>query len=411
MRLAELNLMDPAVQEDWYTAYRLLHDEAPVYNIPGTTLYVLSKYEDIAAVVRNSDLFSNMSEKHGGEPLLHYKEAHDIYETKGFKRWHPLSVDPPEHKMYRELVDPFFNGTGLERVRPLITATVNELLDGIQARGTMEVMTDYAIPLPVTIITKMIGFPVEDMPQLHSWSNAWALPFARGLTLEQEIDVAEQGVAFQNYILDFIKARRKDPREDLITHLVNAKFNGERPLSDQEIVGMVDHLYIGGNETTTFAITSGLWLMLREPEIYAGLKADLSKIRTFVEEVLRLESPTQGLYRTAVEDTEIRGVAIPKGATLHLRFAAANRDEDVFAMAEKLDLSRRNAARHMAFSQAEHHCPGAALSRVEQQISHAIMLERLPNLRFTPDANDFTHLPGFVLRSLKALHLDFDPAS
>ena len=128
----------------------------------------------------------------------------------------------------------------------------------------------------------------------------------------------------------------------------------------------------------------------------------------FVEEVLRLESPTQGLYRTVTRDTEIRGVAVPKGATVHLRFAAANRDAAVFKDPECLDLARPNAIRHMAFSQGEHHCPGAGLSRLEQNIAFTALIERLPNLRLTPGGNDFEHLPGFVLRALKSLSVSFD---
>ena len=149
--------------------------------------------------------------------------------------------------------------------------------------------------------------------------------------------------------------------------------------------------------------------MLREPAIYARLCADKNKIRTFVEEGMRLESPTQGLYRTVTRDTEIRGVALPKGATVHLRFAAANRDEAVFKDPDALDLDRPNAIRHMAFSQAEHHCPGAGLSRLEQNIAFARLIERLPNLRLAPGKNSFEHIPGFVLRALGSLNLSFDP--
>jgi cytochrome P450 len=150
-----------------------------------------------------------------------------------------------------------------------------------------------------------------------------------------------------------------------------------------------------------------MWLMLREPAIYERLRSDPAKIRVFVEEGLRLESPTQGLYRTVTRDTEIRGVALPKGSTVHMRFAAANRDETVFNDPDRLDLDRPNAIRHMAFSQAEHHCPGAGLSRLEQNIAFAALIEQLPKLRLTPGKNSFQHLPGFVLRALRSLHLSF----
>jgi cytochrome P450 len=415
VRIEDVNLFDPATQENWYPTYDLLREEAPIYKVPGLNLYVLTRYADIHHVVRRSDLFSNQGEKYGGEPLLVYPEARAIFEREGWVREFPLSTDPPIHKHYRALVDPFFQGKGLNRVRAFIAQTVDQLIDGFVSEGRVEFVSQFAVPLPVTVITWMIGFPLEDMPKLKDWSYWWALPFARGLTLEQELTVARKGVEFQHYIKSYIDARRAQPKDDILSALVQARLAdpaGERPLTDQEIICTIDHLYIGGNETTTFSLTSGFWLMLREPAIYQRLLADPSPeiIRTFVEEVLRLESPTQGLYRTVVSDTEIGGVALPKGATLHLRFAAANRDPREFANPAQLDLDRDNAARHMAFSQAEHHCPGAPLSRLEMTMAFPLLLERLKDLRFAPDANDFSHMPGFVLRALKELNLEFRPA-
>jgi cytochrome P450 len=411
--VADVNLFDPATQENWYPTYDLLRAEAPVYKVPGLNLYVLTRYEDIHMVVRRSDLYSNQGDKYGGEPLLLHPEARAIFEREGWVREFPLSTDPPVHKLYRGLVDPFFQGKGLNRVRAFATDTVHDLIDGFYATGEAEFVQAFAVPLPVTVITWLIGFPLEDMPKLKDWSYWWALPFARGLSLEQELTVARKGVEFQHYIKHFIEARRADPRDDIISSLVHVRFpdplKGERGLTDQEIICIVDHLYIGGNETTTFSLTSGLWLMLREPEIYQRLLTDRSAetMRTFIEEVLRLESPTQGLYRTAIVDSDISGVHIPKGATLHLRFAAANRDPAEFACPHALNLDRDNAARHMAFSQAEHHCPGAPLSRLEMAIVFPILLERLQQLRFSEGRNDFTHMPGFVLRALKELNVRF----
>lgn len=409
MRVENVNLFDPAIQEDWYPAYDTLREGAPVYRVPGTSMYVLTRYADIHHVVRRSDLFSNEHVKHGGEPLLLHATARDHYAAHGWERVHPISSDPPVHKHYRALVDPFFQGKGLARVRGFVETTTHRLIDGFAGAGEVEFVAAFAMPLPVTVITWLIGFPLADMPKLKDWSWWWALPFARGLSETQELTVARKGVEFQHYIKAALDDRRRAPRDDILTHLTQASYNGERPLTDAEMIGIVDHLYIGGNETTTFSLTSAMWLMLREPEVYARLLADRSAetMRTFVEEVLRLESPTQGLYRVAVTDTEIGGVAIPKGAMLHLRFAAANRDAAEFPEPARLDLGRTNAARHMAFSQAEHHCPGAPLSRLEMNVALPILLERLPGLRLTPGANDFRHAPGFVLRALTELHLSF----
>ena len=417
MDLDKIDLYDPEIQEDWFPAYRTLLDEAPVYQIPGTTVFVICKYEDILTVVRDPKTFSNQPEEHGGEPLIEHAEARQYYidhglgKDTGRTRWPLLGMDPPDHRKYRVLIDKhMLSKSVLRRNQPFIEETVDKLIDGFAQDGEIEFVKQFAEPLPVTIITAMIGFPLEDMPQLKEWSTAWTLPFRRGLTLEQEMDVARQGVEFQDYIKRTADERRKNPKDDIITHLVQARYEDKRPLTDHEIASIVDNMYVGGNETTTFVLTSGLWVMLREPSIYQTLIEYPSRIPTFTDEVLRLESPTQGLYRTATVDTEIRGVKIPKGSTVHIRYGAANRDSDVFDCPEALDLHRENANKHLAFSQGEHGCPGAPLSRMEQVIAYERLLARLPNLRLTPNKNDFNHLPGFVLRGLKSLHLSFDPA-
>ncbi len=407
MRLDQINLFDPVTQEDWYPAYDVLRTEAPVFMIRGAGMAVLTRYEDIAMVVRRSDIYSNQPFKHGGANLLKHKEAWDIYEREGWPRSFPLSTDPPEHKDYRALVDHFFKGEGLERVRALITSTVDGLIDQFIDQTEIEFIAAFAEPLPMAIITQMLGFPLSDLPQLKAWSTAWVQPYTNPLSKEQEIWVAKEGVAFQHYIKSFIDARRAAPRDDIVSYLTRAKLAGSRLLEDHEIIHIVDHLYIGGNETTTFSLASGLWLMLREQGVYQRLLAEPAKIRHFVEETLRLESPTQGLYRMAMEDSEIAGVTVPKGTLLHLRFAAANRDPAVFKDPTELDLDRANTMRHMAFSQAEHHCPGAGLSRLEQQIAWERLLIRLEDLQFTTGKNDFKHLPAFVLRALKSVHVSF----
>ena len=404
------DLFGPNANKTWYESYQKLRESAPVCKLPDLNMFILTRYDDIAKVIRDSETFSTEADKHGGEPLLLFPEARAIFEERGWPKAFPLSQDPPNHRPFRSLVNHFFTGARLEQTRSLIERHVNALIDRFAGEGDIEFVAAFAEPLPAAVITDLLGLPAEDLPLLKQWSYAWALPFARGLSREQEIWVAEEGVTFQHYLKSHIEARRANPRSDIISELANARLE-DRALDDGEIIQILDHLYIGGNETTAYALASGLWLMLREPNIYEALRDDRSLVGGFVEEVLRLESPTQGLYRTATRDTEIRGVAIPKGATLHLRFAAANRDPDVFADPDTVKLDRPNAMRHMAFSQAEHHCPGAGLSRLELRIAFDTLIERLPNLRMTPEKNSFNHMPGFVLRALESLYLSFDPAT
>ena len=407
--LAEVDFFDPGTQQDWYPSYDLLREHAPVWQMPGTNTFVLTRYDDIQYVLRRTDIFmrgaSEATPSSGASRVIK-----EIYETKGWPRQSMLGSNPPVHKKYRDIADPFFTPAGAEKRRGLITRIVDELIDAMVSRGECEFVRDFAIPLPVRVITIMMGFDEVDIPKLKMYSEAWVLPFRGGLSHDEEVYAGDKGVEFQHFIHATMHDKRAHPDDSVISYFVNeARFDGERPLTDAEVINMVDHLYIGGNETTTFALTSGLWLMLSDPELYATVRADPAKVKNFVEESLRCESPTMGMVRNARIDAEVGGVAIPKGASLHLRYAAANRDPAMFECPADFDVERANAPRHMAFSLGETHCTGAGLSRLEQNVAFAALVERLPNLRFTPGRNDFTHHPNVTLRALKQLWISWDP--
>lgn len=406
----EVDLFDPATQEDWYPAYDVLREQAPVWRMPGTNTYVLTRYDDVNDVLRRTDLFGR-----GGAPDAPARSIPErvaqIYRERGWPRVTYLATEPPVHRTYRDLVDGFFSPAGAERRRPLITSIIDDLLATVGPAGHCEFVHEVATPLPVRVITAMMGFRQEDIPQLKVWSEAWVLPVRGNLTAEEEVYAGEQGVAFQQHIFATMQEKRTRPDDSVISHLVNeARFDGARPLRDEEIISIVDHLYIGGNETTAFALTNGMYLLLTVPGVLDALVADRSLVKNFVEEVLRLESPTMGLNRSVYEDTEIAGVAIPRGATVHLRYAAANRDGRMFPDPTSLDLTRTNSARHVAFSMGETHCPGAGLSRLEQNMAFQAMLDRLPGLHLLPGRNDFTHHRNFTLRAMKELWIGWDPS-
>jgi cytochrome P450 len=401
----DVDLFDPATQEDWYPTYEFLRAEAPVYRIPGTDEFVITRYDDIMHVLRHQRTFPTGASKRRSPA------AQQVYDRGGWERMTPLGTNPPVHRHYRDLIDHFFTGPGLERSRPFVERAIDEQFATFEHDGHVEWNRQFAVPVPVRVITHLLGLPEADIPRLKEWSAAWILPFVRRLAPDEDVWVAEQVVEMYDYLAGVIAAKRDDPGDDIITHLTVTPFAGERPLTDQEIITIVDHLFIGGNETTTFAMTSALWIMLREPGLYERLSAAPESIPNFVEEVLRLESPTQGLWRAVTEDTELHGVAIPAGSTVHIRYAAGNRDERMFACPHEVQLDRPNSRRHLAFTLGEHQCPGADLSRLEQVVTVQQALTRLPNLRLARGANDFTHVPMFTMRALRELHVEFDPTT
>ena len=397
-----VDLFSDETQEDWYPTYQHLRDEQPVYLVPGTNDYVVTRYDDIMHVLRHQKTFPTGASKRRSPA------AQQVYDRGGWERMTPLGTNPPIHRHYRDLVDGFLGGDGLDQWRPFIEQSIDRLFTEFEGDGHVEWIAQYASKLPSRVITHVLGLPLDDLDRLRAWSSAWVLPFIRKLEPDEDVWVAEQVVEFYGYLTAAIADKRSNPGDDIITSLAQATFADQRPLTDQEIITIVDHLFIGGNETTTFAMASGLWILLREAGLYDRLAGDRGRIPDFVEEVLRIESPTQGLWRAVAEDAVINGVAIPAGSTVHLRYASANRDERVFACPGDVDLDRPNSGRHMAFSLGEHHCPGAGLTRLEQALTFEAIFDRLPNPRLSVH-NDFTHVPMFAMRSLRALHIDLDP--
>ena len=397
-----VDLFSDETQEDWYPTYQHLRDEQPVYLVPGTNDYVVTRYDDIMHVLRHQKTFPTGASKRRSPA------AQQVYDRGGWERMTPLGTNPPIHRHYRDLVDGFLGGDGLDQWRPFIEQSIDRLFTEFEGDGHVEWIAQYASKLPSRVITHVLGLPLDDLDRLRAWSSAWVLPFIRKLEPDEDVWVAEQVVEFYGYLTAAIADKRSNPGDDIITSLAQATFADQRPLTDQEIITIVDHLFIGGNETTTFAMASGLWILLREAGLYDRLAGDRGRIPDFVEEVLRIESPTQGLWRAVAEDAVINGVAIPAGSTVHLRYASANRDERVFACPGDVDLDRPNSRRHMAFSLGEHHCPGAGLTRLEQALTFEAIFDRLPNPRLGLH-NDFTHVPMFAMRSLRELHIDFDP--
>ncbi|MEM7094521.1 MAG: cytochrome P450 [Actinomycetota bacterium] len=405
----EVDVYSPEAIENWYPTYDLLQRECPVYHVPGTRTFFLTRYDEIYHVLRRTDLFRRGDG--GARPTLTDPEARAMFERDGWPKALPLGVNPPEHRRWRDLIDHFFTVAGAQEQRTLITDTANELIDAFIDDGRVEFMEAFARPLPSRVITTMMGFPLSDLEQLRIWSEAWVAPYSLQLDPQAQREAVALMVEFQHYIAEHIADRRARPRDDIITHLATTTVElptETRQLTDGEIINIVDHLFIGGNETTTFALTSGMWLIVQHPEMQQRLHDTPGDARRWVDEVLRLESPTQGMDRHTAEDTELCGVEIPRGSHVHIRYAAANRDPAQFDCPTDLDIDRTNSHRHFAFSIGESHCPGAGLTRLEQTIAWQELMRRIANVRFMADRNTFHHSVNFTLRAFEGLHIEFD---
>jgi cytochrome P450 len=290
-------------------------------------------------------------------------------------------------------------------MQDLIQGVVDELIDGFIDRNQCEFISEFAAPLPVKVIAQQLGVPQADLTKLRQWSDAFIARLSQLLTREQEIECARQVIAFQHYFRDVIVSRQRQPQDDLITDLVQARVAGERPLDMAELLNIVQQILVAGNQTVTSAIASGMLLLIQNPQQMQLLQNDLSQVENFVEEVFRMETPTAGMWRVVTQDIRLGEIAIASGSLILLRFDAANRDPIKFQSGERLDVCRHNANSHLSFGHGVHFCLGAMLARKELQIAYGQLLLRFRNVRL---AQDYEYVPNILMRGLKHLHIDFD---
>lgn len=406
MRVEAHSLLDPAIQAEPFAYYHALHEQAPVYWMPDAEAWLITRYRDVQHVLRNPEIWSNDLLGKAGFSMFQHEEARAVLEAEGWARDTRLQSDPPIHREYRALVNDAFTAGRVRALAPFVERECEALLDEMAETEACEFIDTFAAWLPIRVVTHLLGLPAEDARRIKHWSDAWVEPLSSAVTLEREIQVARLGVELQRYLADWMEKKARQPTSDVLSTLASASFRDGRPLPLAEKMGLAEHLIVGGHETVTSALAAGMKLLVEHPEVEAALRRNPSKIRNFVEEVLRLESPSQGFFRYAVADGEVGGKTIPEGTMVHVRFAAANRDPEVFPDPDRLDLDRPNAGAHMAFSQGEHHCVGAPLARLELQTAFRGLLSRFSHFELATD-EPLRIVPGLALRTLERLPLRF----
>jgi cytochrome P450 len=319
-----------------------------------------------------------------------------------------VTNDPPSHTRYRKMVDYAFTPKRVRVLKPSMDEIVNMLIDGFIDRGRVELIHEFAVPVPLYVIADQLGVPRDDAPKFKIWSDASVAPLGLMLTDDEWIDSATKLLEFQRYFVAALDERRQNPRDDLLSALLEVRDDEGKPLDNGELLSIISQVLVAGNETTTNSIAAGMTLLIDNPDQQKMLRDDASRIPTFVEETLRLESAVQGLFRVVKQDTELGGYAIPQGARVMLRYAAANRDAAKFGCPHQLDVERSNAGAHLAFGAGIHHCLGAQLARYEMIAAFQAILARMDNLAYAPSGNSFQHHPHLCLRGLKELWITFD---
>ena len=409
---ADFDFFDENVLNCPYDFYQTLQEQAPVYQLPGTNIFMVTRHADVKALLKDTETYSNNFEAQlkGPEPA---PEVTEIYA----RAWQPvdtmITADPPRHKTYRTLVNKVFNAKRVNAMEDYMQSIVHELIDNFVDKGECDFVRDFTTPLPVYVIADQLGVPRKDLKDFKSWSDSFARRLSQLATPEEQVEDAENIVAFQFYFADMIAERRENPRDDMISDLVVTEIedpdNGEvRLLNMEELQSVLQQLMVAGNETTTSAITGGMVSLIQNPEQMKDLQQHPGKIPNAVEEILRMESPSAGMWRVVKKDSEVHGVKIPKDSLLMLRYHAANRDRELFDEPNDIDIDRSNADDHIAFGQGIHFCPGAMLARKEMNVAFTALLSRMENFQLIEEKSDLSYWPNIVLRGLKELHISFD---
>jgi pimeloyl-[acyl-carrier protein] synthase len=392
----QFNPMDPEFLADPYPVYHRLRAEDPVHHSP-LGFWVLTRYEDVVAALRDPRLA---------------KEAIASFVAARFGAPVPamglsmLDRDPPDHTRLRGLVSKAFTPRVVEGLRPRIQEIVDGLLDGVKARGSMDLIEEFAYPIPVAVICEMLGVPIED----HERFRGWSLDIARGLDLlwlGPDSDVGRRSVAARHALGDYFRGliaqRRAAPRSDLLSGLIAAEEAGDK-LNENELLATCILLLIAGHETTVNLIGNGMLALLRHRDQLERLQREPGLIASAVEELLRFDGPVQRTARIPSEDVTFGGHTIAKGEMVMPFIGAADRDPTQFPEPDRLDIGRTDN-RHIAFGWGIHFCLGAPLARIEGQIAINTLLRRLPKVSLATTLPEYRQ--SLTLRGLKALPVTY----
>ena len=417
--MLDIPLFDVQTLKSPHSAHKRLRDEAPVYFAKELGVHVISRYDLLREALRDPKTYSSQFGDFLQKPqVMRFQAASPetqeiIKALSGQMVPEPptmLTLDRPEHTTYRSLVDKLFTGSRIKSAEASVQKVIDETIAALADNTAVEFISKIAFPIPLTIIGDRLGVPREDREVFERGAGVLADALRLNMYEDEEfIARMQHELDLQRLLLRILDERRNEPREDMISVLANSRLEAEdRPLTHGEASSILRQFLVAGHETTTSAFGWGMLALCEHPQLQDSLRSSPEKIRTFVEEVLRLESPVQGLPRIVTKDTELGGYALKAGDFVMLRYGAANRDERIFERPDDVVIDRPKAGMQMAFGSGVHHCIGAPLARQELNLGFASLLERMENFRLDPDKPAPEAEPSFVLRNLAHLHVRFE---
>ncbi|MGI5427490.1 cytochrome P450 [Streptomyces sp. CA-179760] len=389
---------DPAFLADPYPAYAELRARGRVHYYEPTNQWLVPHHADVSALLRDRRLGRTYQhrfthEEFGRTPPPGEHEPFHTLNDHGM-----LDLEPPDHTRIRRLVSKAFTPRTVERLKPYVRALADDLTSALVAAGGGDLLKDVAEPLPVAVIAEMLGIPESDRAPLRPWSADICGMYELNPSEETAAKAVRASIEFSGYLRELIAARRKEPGDDLISGLIEAHDEGDR-LTEQEMISTAVLLLNAGHEATVNSTVNGWYALFRNEPQLAALRADHSLVPTAVEELMRYDTPLQLFERWVLDDIELAGTTIPRGAEIALLFGSANHDPGVFSDPARLDLTRKDNP-HISFSAGIHYCIGAPLARLELAASMGALLEKAPTLRLAAEPD---RKPNFVIRGLEGL--------
>lgn len=406
--MGEISFNDPDIQRCPFAAYAQVRKDGPVYYDASSGFYIVTGYAEILKAAADAATFSSMTGQLIVKDAPYQAKVDAIYREQGIPPVVSLVVaDPPLHTFHRALLDKVFTISRVRQMEAYLESVVDGIIDGFIDRGHLEYYREMALMVPNYVISDQLGVPRENFAQFKRWADAVVQEADPNNGEEKQIEITRTICELHQYLFVEAEKYRQAPRECILSDLVHAEVDGRR-LSMAEIVSIVSQILPAGSDTTVSAMAGAMYRIVTTPGLEDELRADPALIPNFIEEVLRLEAPVQGLYRRATRDTVIGGTPIPEGATIVLRFGAGNRDPDQFPDPDAMDIRRRNARRHLTFGTGPHYCVGNQLARGELRIALTRLLERARNFRLTRGEEGVEWMAHFFAYGPHRLEVSFD---
>ncbi|MDA8677766.1 cytochrome P450 [Luminiphilus sp.] len=402
-----IDLSSESFLREPHESYRLGRQHHPVYRVPDQNLIMVFGYDPLLEALMKPKVFSSKNTESVLGASIHNPECQEIYREGWPQVDTLLTNDPPSHTRFKKLVNQAFTKERVDGLQGHFEAMADKLIDGFIAKGQCGFIDEFANPLPSKVMAQQLGIQEKDIAKIKVWSDAFIDLIGTDMTSDEQIQRARLVVEFQHYMKGCLDERRIHPSQDLLTDLVNARVDEETPLNEAELLNVAQAILVAANTTTAHMLSGGLLRLIDNPEQCAKVQDNPELIPNMVEELLRLQTPTQGMWRTAAEDTELGGVAIKKGEMLLLLFTSANRDEKYFPNPDDFDVERNFSAAHVAFSRGVHTCIGMMLARQELVCAFRQILKRMDNITLADPSQRPRYEASLIFRGLETLDIAF----